>query len=253
MTDELLAEIRAHAEREYPRESCGLVIIRKGRARYIPCRNLATGTEHFEMHAEDAASAEEAGEVTTVIHSHPNIAPLPSQADLVGCEASGLPWVIVNWPTGDWHRFEPSGYRAPLVGRVFSHGILDCYTLIRDYYRETLQIALPDFPRSDNWWHRGEDLYRRQFAEAGFHVVPDADLRTHDVLLMQLSANVANHGAVYLGDDRILHHPMSRLSGRDVYGGYWKQITVLTLRHKMVRDGESRAASGEWPEPEGRT
>ena len=169
-----------------------------------------------------------------VVHSHPTSAPLPSQADLVGCEASGLPWLITNPVTDAWHVFEPSGYRAPLVGRVFSHGTLDCYTLIRDYYWEELQLALPDFPRTENWWLQGEDLYRRHFAEAGFRVVPDVERRRHDVLLMQLSANVANHGAVYLGDGRILHHPMSRLSGRDVYGGYWHKITVLTVRHEAM-------------------
>lgn len=234
MREETIQAALAHARQESPRESCGVVIIRKGRERYVSCRNLAIGSEQFHLHHEDYAAAEEQGEVVAVVHSHPASAPQPSQADLVGCEASGVPWVIVNPLTAAWHRFEPSGYCAPLVGRVFSHGTLDCYTLIRDYYREQLQIELRDFSRTENWWLRGEDLYRRHFAEAGFRVVPDADLRRHDVLLMQLSANVANHGAVYLGDDRILHHPMTRLSGRDVYGGYWKSITVLTLRHEAM-------------------
>lgn len=235
MTEEILAEIRAHAERAYPLESCGVVIICKGRERYVPCRNLAQGADHFILHPEDYAHAEEAGEIVTIVHSHPNAAPTPSQADRVACEASGLPWCIVNWPTGEYAELEPAGYEAPLVGRQFCFGVLDCYTLIRDYYRRELQIALPNFERTDGWWTRGEDLYRKHFAEAGFVRVPDEELKPHDVLLMQLSADQPNHGGVYLGDDRILHHVMHRLSTRDVYGGYWQHITVMTLRHEALR------------------
>jgi len=234
MTEEILGAMRAHAQAEYPRESCGVVIIWKGRARYWPCRNLAVGTEHFHLHPEDYATAEEAGEVVAIAHSHPNSAPIPSQADLVGCEASGLPWVIVNWPTGASHEFAPTGYVAPLVGRVFSHGVLDCYTLIRDYYARELSIALPDFERRDDWWKAGENLYMDNFTAAGFRRIEAEALRRHDVILMQLSADIFNHGAVYLGDDRILHHPMNRLSGRDVFGGYWKHIAGLYLRHEAL-------------------
>lgn len=234
MTEEILQEIRDHAAREYPRESCGVVIIRKGRERYVPCRNQATTGEHFILDHEEYAAAEEQGEVVMIVHSHPNAPPIPSQADRVSCESTGVPWLIMNWPTGNAQIFEPGGYRAPLVGRQFCFGVLDCYTLIRDYYRETLQIELPDFPRRDGFWHRGEELYLDHFEEAGFVPVEPASLRPHDVVLMRLSSPVVNHGAIYLGDDRILHHPMHRLSSRDVYGGYWHHITARTIRHRRV-------------------
>ena len=129
----------------------------------------------------------------------------------------------------------PTGYVAPLVGRVFSHGMLDCYTLIRDYYARALQLALPDFERTEDWWKQpGQDLYRDNFSTAGFQPIDAGVLRIHDVILMQLSANTTNHGAVYVGDGRILHHPMNRLSGHDVFGGYWQSIATLYLRHQEL-------------------
>lgn len=236
--DKTLAEIRAHAAQEYqlrdaagkPRESCGLVVVVRGKPRYIPVRNIAERNEHFVMHAEDQASAEDLGEVVLVVHSHPNIAPLPSQADLVGCEQSGLPWLIVNWPTGAVHQFKPSGYVAPLYGRQFAHGVLDCYQLIKDYYERELRIVLPDPVREDEWWLKGQNLYLENFSAAGFEVVRSP--QKHDVLLMRVGAPVPNHGAIYLGDGCIAHHQMGRLSSRDRFGGWYEKVSTHILRHK---------------------
>lgn len=232
MIADTLTKIREHAAACFPLESCGLVVIRKGKERYWPCRNMARAQDHFQIDPRDYAQAEDTGDVVTIVHSHPNSAPQPSQADLVSCETTGLPWAIVNWPTGAVCEFQPSRYQAPLIGRVFSHGVLDCYSIIRDYYRETLSIVLPDFERQDDWWMTGADLYRDNFGKAGFYQIAQSDLRPHDVILMQLCATKTNHGAVYLGDGIILHHPMNRLSGRDPYGGFWAKITSLVLRHK---------------------
>jgi proteasome lid subunit RPN8/RPN11 len=233
LPDSIVAEIRAHAAREYPRESCGLVIVRKGRRRYITCRNIADKNEHFVMHPEDQAAAEDQGEIVMVVHSHPNVAPRPSHADLVGCEQTGVPWLIVNWPTGVMYEFAPSGYVAPLIGRQFAHGILDCYSLIKDYFRLELQIELPDFERADEWWLRGQNLYLEGFEKAGFIRV-DGLPQKHDGLLMQVSSPVPNHAAVYLGENRILHHQMNRLSSKDIFGGWYQKVTTHVLRHRSL-------------------
>lgn len=236
MQDSTTQAIRDHAAREYPRECCGVVIVRKGREKYVPCRNMAStgeGEDYFILNGADYAAAEEEGSIIAIVHSHPNTSPQPSQADLVGCEASGLPWVIVNWPTGQIVQFQPSGYKAPLTGRVFSHGILDCYSLIQDYYKEVLHIQLPDAERQYLWWETGQNLYMDNFERAGFRKVED--LQLHDVILIQLASTKANHGAVYIGNDYILHHPQHRLSSRDVYGGYWRKNTVCFIRHKDVQ------------------
>lgn len=168
------------------------------------------------------------------MHSHPYQPPVPSQADRVGCEASGVPWIILGWPSGVLQKICPTGYVAPLIGRVFCHGVLDCYTLVRDYYQQHLQILLPDFERQDQWWKAGGNLYRENFARAGFVEIAPESIRCHDVIVMQLGSNVANHAACYLGDGLILHHPMNRLSGRDVFGGFWKKNAVLYLRHQEL-------------------
>src|SRR5690606_26844065 len=145
-----------------------------------------------------------------------------------------------------WHSFEPSGYVAPLVGRSFHHGQLDCYTLIRDFYSRELNIEIPDFERPDNWWDVPEhgELYLDNFEKAGF-VRIDGQPRYGDVILMQYRSDRTNHGGVYLGDavltsqpdlhpvpNALLHHAMPRLSERVVYAGYWSDVTRMIVRHK---------------------
>lgn len=231
MLDQNKSLALAHARDDYPRESCGLLVIRKGREVYVRCRNIGVGTDLFVIHPEDYAAADEQGEIVAVVHSHPGMPPEPSQADRVACEASGLPWHIVSIPNEGWAVTEPAGYRAPLVGRQWSHGVLDCYSLVRDWHQMERDITLPDFPRFDDWWKRGENLYLKNFAQVGFEVIDAADLQAGDCFLMQVASSVPNHAAVYLGDGLILHHLQGRLSSRDVYGGYWQKITTHTLRH----------------------
>src|SRR5690606_7844945 len=113
-------------------------------------------------------------------------------------------------------------YQAPLRGRPFFYGVLDCCTLVYDYYSRELGIDLPEDIRDgdyDEWWKDGVDLYVERFALAGFLPAPTA-MREHDVLLMQLDARVANHAAVYIGNTRILHHRYNALSRDAVYGGF---------------------------------
>ena len=91
---------------------------------------------------------------------------------------------------------------------------------------------LPDFERHDDWWHRGEDLYMRHYAGAGFRPLAYREaVETGDVIVMQVRAPEPNHAGIYLGDGRMLHHLHGRLSTRDVYGGYWKDVTRVILRY----------------------
>ncbi len=244
MTPDTIASIGLHAQAQYPRECCGLVAVIKGRERYIACTNAAVGTDHFALPAEQYAAAEDQGEIVAIVHSHPDVPAEPSQADLVACEASGLPWHIVRVDTidgtplaGELMTIEPTGYQAPLVGRQFSHGVLDCYQLIVDWYARERGVTLKQFSRADNWWDDGKsDLYTEGFPQAGFvKLAPDAPMEEGDVILMQIRSRngVPNHAAIYLGDGLMLHHLHGRLSSRDIYGGWYLESTHAILRYQQ--------------------
>jgi proteasome lid subunit RPN8/RPN11 len=221
----------AHAAQEYPREACGLIISVKGKERYYPCRNVAeSAMEHFTIAPEDYAAAEDIGDIVAVVHSHPNANPAPSEADKVACEASGVPWHIVGYPVVRWAELKPTGYRAPLIGRQFVFGVLDCYSLARDFYREEMRIELPDFPRTDGFWKRGENLYVDNFSKMGFQITDQLEYGCG--VLMKIQSDITNHAAVYVGNDVILHHLYGRLSCRETYGnGYYRKHTTHILKY----------------------
>lgn len=220
---------------EPDRESCGLLLEpwESEGLEFWPCRNVFPGgQDRFQIDPADWVAAEERGQVLGIVHSHPNASANPSMADRVGCERSGVPWVVVGLPSGVMKEVLPTGWQAPYTGREFSHGVLDCYSLIQDwYFREPdLAIELPDFEREDDWWKRGDDLYMKHMAEAGFYLV-QGEMQRHDVVLMRIRSQQANHGAIYQGNGVLLHHLVGRLSCTDVWGGFWERNTVGVARH----------------------
>lgn len=230
----MIDDILNHAEQCQPLECCGLIVRVAGAERYWPCRNTCIERGRFVLDPLDWIEAEEAGEIAKVVHSHVYQSADPTEADRVGCEASGVPWLIVSWPNGATVEIEPCGFQLPLIGRQFCWGVTDCFTLVRDYYRTELGLLIDSFGGYEhNFCEIGQNLYLNRYKAAGFVEVDD--LRRHDVILMQVGAtNVVGHAAVYLGYEQIMHHVLNRLSCCAPYGGLWRDATRKILRHESL-------------------
>jgi proteasome lid subunit RPN8/RPN11 len=243
----VLPMIQLHADAQAPRECCGLVVRRAdGALQYMPCRNLAHDADQFMIDPQDAADAEDAGEVVAYAHSHVFAPPAPTDADRASMARTGLPWIIVNHPLGSYTVNEPVPFVAPMTGRAFVHGVHDCYGIVRDWYVQELGILLNDYPRHYGWWDSddGPDLYRENFAHEGFVLVHEGTLdtaalgtlRTHDLLLMRIRARRDNHMAVYVGGNVILHHLVDQLSRREALQEFYQRRTTAVLRHRVLLD-----------------
>ena len=113
ISEDVRAELVAHAEREAPNEACGLILVRHGRAeRYEPGRNAAASPYRFELELDDPELwfAEDEGYELAVFHSHLSAPARPSRTDV---ENIGLwerkPYVILSLRTRDLAAFRIEG------------------------------------------------------------------------------------------------------------------------------------------------
>ena len=251
LTKPIKRAILEHTIEEYPREACG--VIAKGK--YYQCRNIATTDYEFQIHPADLLEFE--GSIEAIVHSHPDASSKPSEPDLVMLEEGEVPWIICGYskvgetePLIDFGVYVPSGYKAPLLGRNFYHGVLDCYTLVKDFYAREEGIELPDFERKDKWWEdpEADSLYINNFEKAGFAEIKDTPFQRGDILIAQVGKSAhPNHALIYLGQDGslkseetpeaigtaiVLHHMYGRKSNREIYGQNWSEQVVKVLRHK---------------------
>jgi cell wall-associated NlpC family hydrolase len=118
-----------------------------------------------------------------------------------------------------------------LVGREYAYGVLDCLSIVYDYYLKVLGITLPKRDKDDFAWYKEQNLIVARYKDYGFEQVCEPIL--HDVIVMYNGSEIPNHFGVYLGNGKMLHHVQGRLSSRDAYGngGIWDKNTWGYLRH----------------------
>lgn len=231
------AAMLAHAEAEYPRESCGFLISLEGAVQYLPRTNSAENPEaDFRISPQAYAGASRQGRILAVVHSHPGGPGHPSESDMAGQLASGLPWALIPvlpCATGGAHAQRPLWWGpdvpvAPLLEREFIHGLADCYALARDWYRTEGGVTLPDFARPDAWWGRGGDVLVANLTAAGFARTDEPE-QIGDGYIMQIQSPVPNHCAVYVGGGLLLHHLANRLSRREPVHR-WRALILYRVR-----------------------
>ena len=223
-----------HADKEAPKESCGLLAIIKGKETYWPCKNLSESPdEFFVIDPDNWADCEDEGELIGIIHSHAYGSALPSEADKASCEHLGLPFYIYSVEHKNWIDFEPSGYSSGLYGRTWIWGKHDCWSLITDYFLNKKQINLKFWERPKSIKTFCENPYfEKVLTGSGFKEVSKDNIINDDVLLMQGPDEKLNHVALYIGDQTILHHNIRQLSCRELYDLRYIEATKKVYRYE---------------------
>jgi proteasome lid subunit RPN8/RPN11 len=239
-TTDLEAIMRQEGLANYPHEACGLVVAQNGRPRIIICKNIAEDPRtNFRIDTHEYIEAAKIGEVIGVWHTHVDVPPNPSEADVAGCNASRLPWYILSvWNSEDSLSctevltLHPHETDQSYEGRTYLFGVSDCYTLVRDYYKNEFGIVLGEYPRIERFWEKGLDFFANGYEEQGFKLLIDQEPEVGDLFIMQVGSTIPNHIGIYVGNDQMLHHCQGRLSRIDTYGGMWAKHTSHHLRHK---------------------
>ena len=115
--------------------------------------------------------------------------------------------------------------------RIYIYGMLDCYTLIRDYFRDKLDIWVPaNIDRSFGWWNSGRNLYVDLYKDYGFKETRER-IKEGDVLLFSFNNGMPSHSAIYVGGGQMLHHMIGRFSCIEPFDGYYQMSLSGVLRH----------------------
>ena len=218
---------------EYPKESCGLLLNVKGKHKYYSCKNIATTVHQcFIIAPEDYIKANNLGDIIGVVHSHPKIPPTPSEADKIGCEQSNLPWHIINPITEQWGYYQPCGYKPKLLGRPYVWGVTDCYSLVKDYYKQELNIVLKDWDRPVTLEDFEKDpMFERCAWRTGFRKLRDDEkLQKNDLIFFSIFKKEVNHIGLFLGEE-IIHHLTDRLSCKESYSPFLLECTKGRYRY----------------------
>ena len=218
-------QIKDHFNTVYPKEGCGLIVLRKGKQFWIPIENIAKDDDHFLMPTGTLTQISYNYDILAVVHNHIHTDNQPSEVDIRCCKATNLPYVIYSYPSMEENIVFYGSER--LIGRKYEFGKQDCFELARDYYA-TLGIFLPfrDPDWQDNWWEDGDNYFSAQYLRNwGFE--PTAVLEEGTLLTFETQDDgFPDHCGIYIRNDTFIHHAIHRLSCRENLYPFWKKFLV---------------------------
>lgn len=213
------------------RESCGFLL---ETGEIFHCENISESpTVEFVIDTKIYNRLDKKPGIKAIWHSHTNGNKKFTAADVDLVNRTQKPLVLYSVQHNELKAVDPSG-NTPLLGREFVYGVADCFSLVRDWYKQERSIELPNYPRSsdDPVWDKSEwDWIDKEYARLGFKPVERPEYG--DVIAMSLGSNTLgiNHMAVYLGEDKFIHQLNDRVSRIDVWGNPWTGYTIKFLRY----------------------
>jgi len=221
-----------HAIGCFPNECCGVFTVHG----YKALTNIAEDKRESFRIKENRAVASMSHEVIALFHSHTSGNAWAGREDMLTQIASNKPHGICvlagkgGIPQVKDIFFWESNNIPSLLGRFYRPNTMDCFSLIRDAYKQWYGIVIPEVPREPDALECGELLYENGFVAAGFKQVPITAMAPGDVLLGRILSANFNHGALVIDNKHIIHHYRDRLSRRDELS-QWAQIMNTCLRH----------------------
>lgn len=234
MKTENIKKIVEYCKEKAPEEACGYVYNDEV---YFVDNISKDPTNNFEVSIEDSCKINELDCI--VWHSHTNGMAIPSKEDMIVQQTTGKVWYIFvfdrkldEYYMKEYFSFGDESQDVPLYGRQFRFGVTDCYSFVRDYYKQVRGIILPNYPREYRSWYNKVSDYEDHYKEAGFVEVGRGlgDLQKDDVILFRLNSPVLNHAGVYLGNGLVGHHLEDKLSKTDAIER-WGKFAEKVLRY----------------------
>ena len=248
MENDWQIQAKKHAIQNVNEECCGLVLQKDDILYYLGAKNVAANKKsNFAVDPHAYLHASRSGKIIACFHSHIKNNSF-SWIDINNSFKVNLPYYLYNIKKDNISCFSPVEYEQykKYLYFKFNYGKNDCFSLIRNFYKNELDIEMSD-PAQDRAtkymppencliWHRQEyKEWANQNDLVDMDVNGISQLKKHDILVFDgFNKGEPSHGMIYIGNELVLHHPFNDISKiESIRKAHFKFLKFI-IRHKNV-------------------
>lgn len=229
----------------FPDEEIGGIILEDGTVEFF--KNISKNKKsHYLANLAETSKFED--RVYCTFHTHVGESDHNlSKYDVLISEKTKTPMLVYCPKINNYTFYEPTGLKIPLIGRPFILGILDCVELVKDYYKDCLNIDLPDdeyfFLRMLSYEDMAKSSYNKEenlnifidyYKRMGFRETDD--LKRGDILFFaEKNIKPACHVYVYDGDSVFIDQPSRGVSRKRTLKNLTERGKIFTKAIKIMR------------------
>ncbi len=242
LNDTIKSGIKTHSL-EFPNsEVCGFVIFSSNSLQVFRCRNLCKNEHRFSIDPFDFVKASELGEIRAVYHSQVSN-PDFSSFDIINSNGHNLTYILYCLEKDSFKIYYPNSAENKYTGRKFEIGKNDCFSIIKDYYKNEQNIEIFDYERDKDWQKTNPGIFLEKYEKEGFIKLINGPIdddklkimRKGDLLLFKSEkSEFPGHLGIYLGNDTVLHHTRKKDSCIDIFETGLRDRVSIVLRHKKI-------------------
>lgn len=243
LQDNIKEQIKKHALKDLTKECCGLLVQKNNRINVLECSNISESPEnHFSILPRDYLRASRLGSIKAVYHSHNSENNRFSPNDMLHSRSHKIPFILYCSPKDAFSAFDPFKDKTFLYDRIFKIGESDCYTVIKEYYKNLGVHLSGENKLGDGWHKKNPELIQELFnlnknnPDLPINEInPSSELKEHDVVVFEYIKNRGpNHVAIYLGDGKILHHPRNKYLCIEPLNKSYRKTICKIYRHEQL-------------------
>ncbi len=232
LNEKLKNEIREYALSKVDEEICGLLISKNSKISFYKCKNISYHKKDYSiLNPLDYVNASNQGEI--IAHVHSQEGRNPSFTDYLNAAGHKIYSIIYSTKYDKFSVINPA--LKNYLNLDYKINSSDCFELVRNYYKNELNIKISNYNRYDKWEFDKPNLILDNFEKEGFYKVGLKDIQINDVMIFRIGGFLS-HLAVYMDDNLILHHPENDKSVICELSLALSKRIELVIRHKDIKD-----------------
>lgn len=240
ITNKIKKIIKQEALAVYPNECCGFVVEKDNEHIVIPCENIAKNKfNDFMISAKDFLNIKEKHNILWLYHNHTDIEDF-SLLDKKTADNLSINLLLYINKLDEFKVFYHKDFKnLNYLFKPHDDYKNNCFNLIKNYFKNELNLNLEIDNNLINT-KKIEDLNVEEIALNNYqlnnlYILNDKkNIKKNDILL--LNDRISDHLAVYLGNNKILHQPIHKVSIIEDYTDKYKKQTKLIFRSNLLYD-----------------